>query len=107
MENFQIFKILETFLKGINPRVSKLVLVWYYRDVTTVATGATAAAPKFSDTLTLSQPRGQILPTIAEVAVIIFPWLPPWVGSANELKTADWKRSSFQQSMSNNYGVLR
>ena len=28
------------------------------RDVTTGATGATAIAPKFSDTLTLSQPRG-------------------------------------------------
>ena len=28
------------------------------RDVTTGATGATAVAPKFSDTLTLSQPRG-------------------------------------------------
>ena len=33
------------------------------RDVTTGATGATVVAPKFSDTLTLSQPRGQILPT--------------------------------------------
>ena len=29
-----------------------------YRDVTTGATGATSVAPKFSDTLTLSQPRG-------------------------------------------------
>ena len=29
------------------------------RDVTTGATGATAVKPKFSDTLTLSQPRGQ------------------------------------------------
>ena len=29
-----------------------------FRDVTTGATGATAVAPKFSDTLTLSQPRG-------------------------------------------------
>jgi hypothetical protein len=28
------------------------------RDVTTGATGATAVAPKFSDTLTLSKPRG-------------------------------------------------
>ena len=28
------------------------------RDVTTGATGATEVAPKFSDTLTLSQPRG-------------------------------------------------
>ena len=28
------------------------------RDVTTGATGATAVAPKFSDTLTLSPPRG-------------------------------------------------
>ena len=38
------------------------------RDVTTGATGATSVAPKFSDTLTLSPPGGQILPTIAEVA---------------------------------------
>ena len=30
-------------------------------------TGVTAIPPKFSDTLTLFQPRGQILPTIAEV----------------------------------------
>ena len=38
------------------------------RDVSAGATGATAVAPKFSDTLTLSQPGGgQILPTIAEV----------------------------------------
>ena len=28
------------------------------RDVSTGATGATEGAPKFSDTLTLSQPRG-------------------------------------------------
>ena len=33
-----------------------------YRDVSTGATGATAVAPKFSDTLTLFQPGGQILP---------------------------------------------
>ena len=39
----------------------------YVRDVTTGATGATEVAPKFSDTLTLFQPGGQILPTIAEV----------------------------------------
>ena len=38
------------------------------RDVTTGATGATEVAPKFSDTLTLSPPGGQIFPTIAEVA---------------------------------------
>ena len=30
----------------------------YFRDVTTAATGATAVAPKFSDTLTLFQPGG-------------------------------------------------
>ena len=48
------------------------------RDVTAGATGATAVAPKFSDTLTLFQPRGQILPTITEIAAIIFPWLRPW-----------------------------
>ena len=29
-----------------------------FRDVTTGATGATSVAPKFSDTLALSQPRG-------------------------------------------------
>ena len=38
-----------------------------YRDVSAGATGATAVAPKYSDTLTLSQPGRQILPTIAEV----------------------------------------
>ena len=37
------------------------------RDVTAGATGATAVAPKFSDTLTLFQPGGQILPTIGAV----------------------------------------
>ena len=37
------------------------------RDVTAGATGATAVSPKFSDTLTLFQPGGQILSTIAEV----------------------------------------
>ena len=31
---------------------------WLFRDVSTGATGATAVAPKFSDTLTLSQPGG-------------------------------------------------
>ena len=36
-----------------------------------------AVAPKFSDTLTLSQPGGQILPTIAEVEPKFFPWLHP------------------------------
>ena len=30
----------------------------FARDVTTGATGETAVAPKFSDALTLSQPRG-------------------------------------------------
>jgi hypothetical protein len=35
-------------------------------------------APKFSDTLTLSQPGGQILPTIAEVEPKFSPWLRPW-----------------------------
>ena len=39
------------------------------RDVSTGVTGMTAAAPEFSDTLTLSPPGGQILPTIAEVAL--------------------------------------
>ena len=33
-------------------------LIILSRDVTTGATGATAVAPKFSDTLTLSKPRG-------------------------------------------------
>ena len=40
------------------------------------ATGATAVAPKFSDTLTLFHPRGgRFCPTIAEVAPKISPWL--------------------------------
>ena len=43
------------------------------RDLTTGATGATMS----SDSLTLSQPRGQILPTITEVAGNIFSWLCP------------------------------
>ena len=39
------------------------------RDVTAGATGATAVAPKFSDTLTLFQPGGaDSAPTIIEVA---------------------------------------
>ena len=42
------------------------------RDVTTGATRATAVATKILDTLTLSQPRGQILPSIAEVPGNIF-----------------------------------
>ena len=49
------------------------------RDVSAGATGATAVAPKFSDTLTLSQPGGggQILPTIAEFEPKFSPWLSP------------------------------
>ena len=34
------------------------MLILQVRDVATGGTGATAVAPKFSDTLTLSQPRG-------------------------------------------------
>ena len=49
-----------------------------YRDVTTGATGATEVGSKFSDTLTLSQPRGQILSTITEVASNIFLLLRPY-----------------------------
>ena len=46
------------------------------RDVTAGATGATAVAPKFSDTLTLFQPGGdRFCPTIAEVAPKISPRL--------------------------------
>ena len=48
------------------------------RDVSTGATGATAVAPKFSDTLTLYPPGGQILPTITEFATKFSPWLRPW-----------------------------
>ena len=47
------------------------------RDVTTGATGATEVAPKFSYALTHPNQGGQILPTIAEVAANIFPWLRP------------------------------
>ena len=43
-----------------------------------MATGATVVAPKFSGTLTLSQPRGQILLTIAKVAANIYPLLHTW-----------------------------
>jgi len=44
------------------------------RDITAVATGLTAVAPKFSDTTTLFQSGGQILPNIEEVAPKISPW---------------------------------
>ena len=49
------------------------------RDVSTGATGATAVAPKFSDTLTLFQPGegGQILLTIGAVAPKFSLWLRP------------------------------
>ena len=47
------------------------------RDVSTGATSANAVAAKFLDTLTLSQPGGQILPTIAEVVTKFSPWLRP------------------------------
>ena len=47
------------------------------RDVPAGATGSTAVAPTFSDTLTLSQPGRQILPTIAEVEPKFSPWLRP------------------------------
>ena len=53
------------------------MLYVHCRDVTTGTTGATTVTPKFSDTLTLFQPRGQILPTITKVTVNIFPWLRP------------------------------
>ena len=39
-------------------RNSLVTLSTLYRDVSTGATGATAVAPKFSDTLTLFQPWG-------------------------------------------------
>jgi hypothetical protein len=53
-------------------------LSFYCKDVSAGATGATAVARKFSDTLTLSQPGGgQILPTIAEVEPKFLPWLRP------------------------------
>ena len=46
-------------------------------DVDTVGKSQVTVAHKFSDTLTLSQPRGggYILPTIAEVATKFSPWL--------------------------------
>ena len=47
------------------------------RDVSTGATSATLVAPKFSDTLTLCQPGGKILPAIAEVAPKFSPQLRP------------------------------
>ena len=39
-----------------HPIFKKMLIL--FRDVFTGATGATAVAPKFSDTLTLSQPGG-------------------------------------------------
>ena len=50
----------------------------YLRNVTTRATGTTEIAPKFPDTFTLLQPGGHILPTIPEIAPIIFPWIHLW-----------------------------
>ena len=50
----------------------------YLRNVTTRATGTTEIAPIFSDTFTLLQPGGHILPTIPEIAPIIFPWIHLW-----------------------------
>ena len=67
--------------KAVFRREMQIIFSWDYiqhRDVSTGATGATAVAPKFSDTLTLLQPGGQILPTIAGVAPKFFPWLRPW-----------------------------
>ena len=43
---------------GIGRSIYKIVCTLVCRDVSTGATGATAVAPKFSDTLTLFQPRG-------------------------------------------------
>jgi hypothetical protein len=43
------------------------VFLFKFRNVTTGTTGTNAVAPKLSDTLTIFQPGGQILPTIAEV----------------------------------------
>ena len=51
-ENFK-FQVQDSFLEI--GRFEKHIAL---RDVTTGATGATAVAPKFSDTLTLSQPGG-------------------------------------------------
>ena len=64
-------------------------LQYGHRDVSAGATGATAVAPKFSDTLTLSQPGGQILPTIAEVAPKFFPRLRPWATKVKFYGTED------------------
>ena len=47
--------------------------------VTAGATGATAVAPKFLDTLTLLQLGGQILPTIVTIAPKFSLWLRPCV----------------------------
>ena len=47
------------------------------RNVFTGATGTTAVAPKFSNTLTLSQPGGHILPIIGVVAPKFFSWFCP------------------------------
>ena len=44
--------------------IQNFVTPWHQQG----ATSATMAAPKFSDTLTLFQPGGQIVPNIAEVA---------------------------------------
>ena len=54
-----IYCFLQRFRDSSEELDSKIVsLIVYLRDVTTGATGATEVAPKFSDTLTLSQPRG-------------------------------------------------
>ena len=48
--------------------MTKLGIQTSVRDLSTRATGTTPVAPKFSGTLTLFQPGGQILPTISAVA---------------------------------------
>ena len=57
-------------------KLSKVEVLDLSGDVSTGATGTTAVA-YFSDTLTLLQPGGQILPTITEVAPKSSPWICP------------------------------
>ena len=59
MQRQGLVKVLTLFSKILKYVLINLSSTKYVsRDVTTGATGATEVAPKFSDTLILSQPRG-------------------------------------------------
>ena len=72
--SIMFFLYIDTYSRAFKRIGLELCTVNSYRGITA---GATAVAPKFSDTLTLYQPGGQILHTIAEVEPKFSPWLCP------------------------------